>query len=109
MSVLKSIRVKCFTKPLFNFLNSKGLLPSISETEKTALRAGGVWMEGDLFSGHPDFEKIFSYPYPKLSDEEQNFLVNEVEELCAMTDDWQVFQRRDLPANVWSYLKEKRF
>ena len=109
MSVFKTIRVKCFTKPLFNFLNSKGILPSISDTEKTALRAGGVWMEGDLFSGRPDFEKIFSYPYPKLSDEEQTFLDNEVEELCAMTDDWQVFQKRDLPKEVWSYLKEKRF
>lgn len=109
MSTLKTLRVKLFTKPLFNFLNSKGMLPSISETEKTALRAGGVWMEGDLFSGRPDFEKIFANPYPKLSDEEQAFLDNEVEELCTMTDDWEVFQKRDLPAEVWSYLKEKRF
>jgi acyl-CoA dehydrogenase len=109
MSILKTTRVKYFTRPLFNFLTSKGLLPSISETEKTALRAGGVWMEGDLFSGHPDFEKIFFYPYPKLTAEEQAFLNNEVEELCAMTDDWEVFQKRDLPEEVWSYLKEKRF
>lgn len=109
MSVFKKIRVKSFTRPLFNFLNTRGLLPSISETEKTALRAGGVWMEGDLFSGHPDFEKIFSNPYPKLREEEQEFLDNEVEELCAMTDDWEVFQKRDLPDDVWAYLKEKRF
>ena len=109
MSILKKTRVKLFTKPLFDFLNTKGLLPSISETEKTALRAGGVWMEGDLFSGRPDFKKIFENPYPKLSAEEQSFIDNEVEELCAMTDDWEVFQKRDLPADVWKYLKEKRF
>lgn len=109
MSVLKTIRMKYFTQPFFNFLNSKGLLPSVSEIEKTALRAGGVWMEGDLFSGHPDFEKIFSNPYPKLRADEQSFLNNEVEELCAMTDDWKVFQKRDLPENVWRFIKEKRF
>jgi acyl-CoA dehydrogenase len=109
MSILKTIRLKAVSKPLFHFLNSRGLLPTISETEKTALRAGGVWMEGDLFSGHPDFEKIFEYPYPKLSAEEQHFLDNEVEELCAMTDDWEVFQKKGLPAEVWSYLKKNRF
>ncbi len=109
MSVLKTTRIKYFTKPLFNMLKSKNLLPSISDTEKTALRAGDVWIEGDLFSGKPDFKKIFSYPYPKLTDDEQTFLDNEVEELCAITNDWDVFQNRDLPKKVWKYLKEKRF
>ena len=109
MSVLKNTRVKYFTKPLFNLLKAKGLLPSISDTEKTALRAGDVWVEGDLFSGRPDFDKIFSYPYPKLSDQEQSFLDNEVEEVCAMTSDWNIFQKRDLPKKVWKYLKVKRF
>ena len=109
MSILKTLRVKLVTTPLFKLLNSRGVLPSISDTEKTALRAGGVWMEGDLFSGHPDFAKIFAYPYPQLSDEEQSFIDNEVEELCAMTDDWDVFSRRDLPDNVWEFIKSKRF
>ena len=109
MSIVKKIRMQLLTKPLFALLTSKGLLPSISATEKTALRAGGVWMEGDLFSGHPDFEKIMANPYPRLSEEEQSFLDNEVEELCAMTDDWEVFQQRDLPQQAWEYIKEKRF
>jgi len=109
MSSFKETRVKYFTKPLFNFLKAKGLLPSISQTEKTALRAGDVWIEGELFSGKPDFEKIFSYPYPKLTKEEQSFLDIETEEVCAMTKDWEVFQNRDLPENVWTYLKEKKF
>lgn len=109
MSILKKIRIKLFTAPLFKLLKKRGLLPSISATEKTALRAGDVWMEGDLFSGHPDFEKIMAHPYPGLREEEQSFLDNEVEELCAMTDDWEVFQQRDLPENVWQYMKAKRF
>ena len=105
----KSLRTNYITKPLFRMLKRKGLLPSISDTEKTALRAGSVWIEGELFSGKPDFEKIFSYNYPTLSKEEQAFLDNEVEEVCAMTNDWEVFHTRDLPEQVWKYLKEKSF
>ena len=109
MSSFKQMRVKFFTKPLFNMLNDKGLLPSISQTERTALRAGDVWMEGELFSGRPDFKKIFAYPYPKLTQEEQAFIDTEVEEVCSMVDDWEVFKTRDLPKKVWKYLKDKKF
>jgi len=109
MSFLKQLRVKFITQTLFNIIEKKGLLPSISQTEKTALRAGDVWMEGDLFSGRPDFKKIFHYPYPKLTADEQTFLDTEVEELCGMVEDWEIFKNRELPQNVWNYLKEKKF
>lgn len=105
----KTFRTAYITKPIFGILKRKGLLPSISDTEKKALRAGSGWIEGELFSGKPDFEKIFSYTYPVLSKEEQDFLDNEVEDVCAMTDDWEVFQSRRLPEKVWQYLKDKRF
>jgi len=105
----KELRVKLITQNLFNFIEKKGLLPKISETEKTALRAGDVWVEGELFSGKPDFKKIFENPYPKLSGEEQAFIDNEVNEVCAMTSDWEVFESRDLSKEVWKYLKEKKF
>ena len=105
----KELRVKFITQNLFNFIEKKGLLPKISETEKTALRAGDVWVEGELFSGKPDFKKIFANPYPKLTKEEQAFIDNEVNEVCAMTSDWEVFESRDLPEEVWKYLKEKKF
>ena len=45
----------------------KRILPKISETEKVALEAGVVWVESSLFSGKPDFKKLMSQPYPKLS------------------------------------------
>jgi acyl-CoA dehydrogenase len=105
----KKIRMKCITQPLFTMLKSKGLLPKISNTERTALRAGDVWMEGELFSGNPDFKKIFAYPYPVLTQEEQAFIDNEVNEVCSMTSDWKVFEERDLPENVWTYLKKNHF
>lgn len=105
----KELRVRLITQNLFNFIEKKGLLPKISETEKTALRAGDVWVEGELFSGNPNFKKIFANPYPKLTGEEQDFIDNEVNEVCAMTSDWEVFESRDLPEKVWKYLKEKKF
>jgi acyl-CoA dehydrogenase len=105
----KPTRVKLITQKLFNFIESKGLLPKISETEKVALRAGDIWVEGELFSGKPDFKKIFANPYPTLTEEEQSFIDNEVNEVCTMTSDWKVFEERDLPKKVWTYLKKNKF
>ncbi len=84
-------------------------LPTISETEQTAIDAGTVWMDAELFSGKPDFKKTLDQLYPELSDQEQAFLDNEVETLCAMVDDWDIHQRGDLPKDAWDYMKEKRF
>ncbi len=105
----KPTRTKLITQNIFNLIEKKGLLPKISDTEKTALRAGDVWVEGELFSGKPDFEKIFANPYPTLSKEEQDFIDNEVNVVCSMTSDWEVFESRDLPEKVWKYIKEKKF
>ncbi len=86
-----------------------GLLPAISETEKIALRSGSVWVDGEFFTGKPNFTRILSEPYPELSADEQAFIDGPVEELCKMVDDWQVYQDRDLPPKVWEFLKKKKF
>ena len=84
-------------------------LPAISETEQTAIDAGTVWMDGELFSGKPDLKNTLNQPVTDLSDEERAFLDGPVDELCAMVDDWEVHQRGDLPEDAWAYLKEKGF
>ncbi len=85
-------------------------LPQISATEQEAIDAGTVWWDGDLFSGHPDWNKLLAFPKYGLSDTEQAFLDNEVEELCAMLDDWDITHRRaDLPPEVWQFIKIKGF
>ncbi|MEO1622468.1 MAG: acyl-CoA dehydrogenase family protein, partial [Cyanobacteria bacterium J06632_3] len=94
---------------LFHFIQDKNLLPKISETEKAAIDAGNVWVEGEFFSGRPNFQRIFSELYPTLTAEQQSFLNGPVEKVCAMTTDWEIFQRKDLPPEVWSYLKEAGF
>jgi acyl-CoA dehydrogenase len=86
------------------------ILPDMSQTEKEAIDAGTVWWDADLFSGKPDWNKMLAIPAPRLSAEEQAFLDGPCEEVCAMTNDWEVtHERYDLPPQVWQYLKDKGF
>jgi acyl-CoA dehydrogenase len=66
------------------------ILPPISATEQEAIDAGTVWWDGELFSGRPDWDKMLSYPKCGLSATEQAFVDTEVEQLCAMLDDWDI-------------------
>ncbi len=86
-----------------------GILPRIGETERVALEAGTVWWDGDLFSGMPEWQKLLDFECKPLSQREQDFLDNQVAELCAMLDDWQVEQERGLPDAVWAFLKREKF
>lgn len=86
------------------------ILPQVSQTEQEALDAGTVWWDGELFSGHPNWQKLLGYAKPKLSAEEQSFLDNETEQLCAMIDDWDVTHvRQDLSPETWQFIKDKGF
>ncbi|HEX5338039.1 MAG TPA: acyl-CoA dehydrogenase, partial [Gallionella sp.] len=86
------------------------ILPHISATEQEAIDAGTVWWDGDLFSGEPDWDKLLAFPKCGLSDAEQAFLDNEVEQLCAMLNDWDITHNRaDLPPEVWQFIKDKGF
>ena len=87
----------------------KGFMPKISDTERIALEAGVVWIEKDLFSGKPDFKKILKEPYPELTKEEQAFLDGPVERLCAVADDWKIYQDKELPPEAWEIMKKEKF
>jgi acyl-CoA dehydrogenase len=86
------------------------MLPSMSRTEQDALEAGGIWWDGELFSGIPDWRKLLRLPAPQLTPEEQAFLDGPTEQLCRMLDDWQItHELLDMPPEVWQYLKEQKF
>ncbi len=86
------------------------VMPPMSQTEREAIEAGTVWWDGDLFSGKPDWRKLLATARPALTPEEQRFLDNEVEELCALTTDWETTNvHRDLPPHVWQFIKDKGF
>jgi len=82
----------------------------MSSTEREALEAGTVWWDGELFTGHPEWNKLLSAAAPKLSAEEQAFLDGPCEELCRMLDEWDITHRRaDLSPEAWDFLKKKGF
>ncbi len=88
----------------------RNILPPISATEQEAIDAGTVWWDGELFSGHPDWDKMLAYPKCGLSEVEQAFVDNEVEQLCSMLNDWDITHNRaDLPPEVWQYIKDNGF
>lgn len=106
---LSFIRSRLITTPIFKTIRSLNLLPSISNTEKAAIEAGTVWVDGEFFSGKPNLDRIHTEPYPDLPDEVQAFLDGAVEQVCRMATDWEIHQRKDLPPEVWDYLKQERF
>jgi acyl-CoA dehydrogenase len=87
----------------------RGLVPSLSPTEREALEAGTVWADTELFSGKPDFTRLLGEPYPRLSEEERIFLEGPVTEVCHRVDEWEVSRRRELPPSVLPFLKEHGF
>jgi acyl-CoA dehydrogenase len=102
------VRREKITKPLLAIYRK--MLPSMSSTEREALEAGNVWWDGELFSGMPEWDKLMSYPAPRLSEEEQAFIDGPCEELCRMIDDWTInHEIGDMPKEVWDFIIEKKF
>jgi len=85
-------------------------MPKMSDTEAEALNSGDSWWEAELFRGNPDWQALLDLKLTELSPEEKSFLANETETLCSMIDDWKiVHEDKDLPPQVWQYLKEAGF
>jgi acyl-CoA dehydrogenase len=107
--LLPDLRRRWFSDRILALVERHKLLPPISATEREAIDAGTVWVDGELFSGKPRWRRLLREPYPELTPQERMFLEGPVEAVCAMTNDWQVWQQRDLPAEVWDFLKKERF
>ncbi|MGV8943554.1 acyl-CoA dehydrogenase [Thermomonas sp.] len=106
--LIPQIRKPYITTPLLGFYTK--ILPPLSDTERTALEAGTVGFEGELFSGKPDWKQLLDLPKPELTAEEQAFLDGPCETLCQMTDDWDITHvRADLPPELWDYIKRNKF
>ncbi len=106
--LIPGIRRPLITAPLLKFYTR--ILPPLSETERTALEAGTVGWEGELFSGMPKWKLLLSQPKPELTAEEQAFLAGPCETVCRMTNDWETSHvRADLAPEVWDYIKKNKF
>lgn len=106
---IKPIRAILISSIVMKTMKAMGLMPKISPTERTALEAGVVWREADLFSGKPDFKRLMNEPYPDLNPEEQAFIDGPTEQLCKMIDDFQFFKTKVMPPEVFEFIRRKGF
>lgn len=83
-------------------------MPKISKTEEAALNAGTVGFDGELFNGNPSLSGLVKKYDVSLRPDEEAFMNNQVDKLCAMLDDYQVTRERDLPEHVWEYMKKEK-
>jgi len=105
---LKPLRQHFLSKPALAYLQR--MLPPISTTEQQALEAGTEGWEKALFQGNPQWNKFQSYAVPTLTEHEKRFLSQDVDQLCAMLNDWEINQEQhDLPSDVWQFLKSHGF
>lgn len=109
IGLVTPLRRALVSGPIMATMKALKFLPVISKTETEALEAGTVWAEGELFSGKPDFDSLLAIEHTELSAGEQAFLDGPVAKLCEITDDWDVFQKRDLSDETWSMLREEGF
>lgn len=94
---------------VLNTFKKLGLIPKISDTERTALEAGVVWIESDLFSGKPNFKKILKEPYPQLTEKEKAVVDEKVDTLCEMVNDWELWETREFTPEALDYIKKEKF
>lgn len=106
---IKPLRRATVTNGVMKMLDALNFLPSISETERTAIEAGTTWVDAELFSGKPDLKRLNEENYPELSDKEQAFLDGPVEELCGMVTDWDVFVRKGFTEETWEFMRKHKF
>ncbi|MCD9509464.1 acyl-CoA dehydrogenase [Photobacterium phosphoreum] len=108
MSSLATMRKRYLSDPAFKLF--KKVLPPLSNTEKEAMEAGSVWWDGELFSGDPQWQTLLNYPKPSLSDEEQRFIETKLQTLLSMLNDFNIVQQqKDLPEEVWQFLRREKF
>lgn len=104
---IEGLRLRFVSGPALSYI--RRVMPPISDTEREAIEAGTVWWEAELFRGNPDWRKLLSVPLPQLTEEEQAFLDGPVEQLCALLDEWDVREHKDLPPEAWALIKRERF
>ena len=96
-------------KFLLRTLHRSGAAPVMSDTERAALEAGDVWLDAELFSGKPRFERWLEASYPSLTERERAFIDGPVREVVAAMDPELNEKLKEIPPNVWKLLRKHRF
>jgi acyl-CoA dehydrogenase len=108
MASFPELKRKYVTLPAYRAL--KGVMPSISETEREALQAGTVGWDAELFSGRPDWSKLRRVAPITLTAEERAFLDGPTTELCKRLNDWRIrHELHDVPDDIWRFVRDNGF
>ncbi len=102
-------RRNVISKIIMNIIKVLKLVPRISKTESEALAAGALWLDREYFSGKARHKKLMNENYPTLTKEEEDFLNSPVEELCKMTDSFDINSNKRIPEKIWEFLKKEKF
>jgi len=98
---------KALDKRLYRL--AKGVMPSISKTEQIALGCGTIGFDRDIFSGSPSLKHLVDTYKPKLTAEEEDFVHNKVDRLCALLNDHDVSTKKDFTKEAWDYMRDEKF
>ncbi|MHA3025378.1 acyl-CoA dehydrogenase [Chromohalobacter israelensis] len=105
---LPTLRRRWLTPRLFAAFDKAA--PKVSETERTALEAGSVAWDGELFSGRPQWQRLLDFRNAGLSEEERAFVDHQCSVAAGMCNAWEITRERaDLPPELWEYLKREGF
>ena len=99
----------CVSFLLLKLIRKQKLIPKISQSEREALLAETPWIEKEFFTGRPQFKKLLNQEFPHITQEEKKFLNKEVEELCALSKEWEFIKRKKLSQATENFLKKEKF
>lgn len=94
---------------IFKRLKRQGFVKGLSSEEKSILFAGETGSEKEFFKGNFNFKKWCHLPPVRLKALEQDFLNKQTEELCQMSCEWDLIQRKKLKPSVEDFLKKEKF
>ena len=63
----------------------------------------------DIFSGSPSLKHLVDTYKPKLTAEEEDFVHNKVDRLCALLNDHDVSTKKDFTKEAWDYMRDEKF
>lgn len=105
--IIKPIRKQLISRWAMLFVKKQ--IPPISATEQAAIDAGDVWWEGNLFRGMPHWKTFQDFKLSSLTQEEKDFINNQVNTLCSKIDTWKMRQTHGLQKEVWDYILQEKF
>ena len=100
-------QTRAFIAPAYNL--AKSVMPKISDTERAALESGTISFDRDIFSGDPKVKDMVKQFSVKLSEEEQAFMDNEVEQLCEMIKTHDIVADQNLNPATWEFIRKNKF